>query len=196
MTGPDDGGSGAAETGAASPMKRWIARFADALGLLERYVTASLMIAMTALYALNVLVRLLLPRYASEFAWIDEAARYMLVWAVFLAAGLTLEVGRHVSVDLVHGKLGPAATRVLFALIDGVGLVFSVGAAVLSLRLAMFVAGTGQLSPTLGVPAYILYAAPFFGFILLAFRFLLRLASVRDARRKPVHADWLGGGMA
>jgi TRAP-type C4-dicarboxylate transport system permease small subunit len=60
----------------------------------------------------------------------------------------------------------------------------------------MFVAGTRQVSPTLGVPAYILYAAPFVGFILLTFRFLLRLTNVRDARRKPVHADWLGSGMA
>jgi TRAP-type C4-dicarboxylate transport system permease small subunit len=177
-------------------MKARIARFADALGTLERYATAMLMIAMTALYALNVLVRLFLPTHASSVAWIDEASRYMLVWAVFLAAGLTLEVGRHVSVDLVHDKLGPRASRTLFAAIDVIGFVFSVGAAFYSLKLALFVAGTGQMSPTLGAPAYILYAAPFFGFVSLAFRYLLRLTNVRDARRTPVRAEWLGSGLA
>ncbi|MEP7060994.1 MAG: TRAP transporter small permease [Betaproteobacteria bacterium] len=177
-------------------MRQQIARFADALGVFERYVAAILMIAMTALYALNVIVRMILPTHASEFAWIDEASRYMLVWAVFLAAGLTLEIGRHVSVDLVHAHLGPRSARVLFSIIDVVGFVFSVGAAWYSLQLTLFVAGTGQISPTLGVPAYILYAAPFFGFISVAFRYLLRLASVRDARRTPVQAGWLGSGLA
>src|SRR5690606_31995947 len=84
----------------AGGARRAVGRLADVLGTVERYVTAALVIVMTALYALNVAVRFLAPTYASAFAWIDEAARYMLVWAVFLAAGLTLEVGRHVSVDV------------------------------------------------------------------------------------------------
>ena len=86
--------------------------------------------------------------------------------------------------------------RVLFVIIDIVGFVFSVGAAFYSLKLALFVAGTGQISPTLGVPTYILYLAPAFGFASMAFRFLLRLLSVRDARRRPPKAAWLGGTAA
>lgn len=169
-----------------------VGRLADALGTLERYLVGFLMIAMTALYALNVLVRLFMPTSASSFAWIDEAARYTLVWAVFLAAGLTLEVGRHVSVDLVHGRLRPRAARALFTVIDVVGFVFCVGAAFYSVKLVLFVAGTGQISPTLGVPAWILYAAPVVGFASLAFRYLLRLLKVRDARLSPMRAEWLG----
>jgi TRAP-type C4-dicarboxylate transport system permease small subunit len=178
-------------SGTVEAMKRRIAWSADVLGLVERYTAAILTIVMTALYALNVLIRLFLPMYASTFAWIDEAARYLMIWVVFLAAGLTLEVGRHVSVDIAHALLSPRIVRILFAIIDIVGFVFSVGAAFYSLQLALFVAGTGQISPTLGVPTYILYVAPFVGFTSLAFRFLLRLANVRDARRSPVWAEWL-----
>jgi C4-dicarboxylate transporter DctQ subunit len=176
---------------AVDAMKRRIAWSADVLGIVERYLAAILTIVMTALYALNVLIRLFLPMYASTFAWIDEAARYLMIWVVFLAAGLTLEVGRHVSVDIAHPLLSPRTVRVLFAIIDIVGFIFSVGAAFYSLKLALFVAGTGQISPTLGVPTYILYVAPLVGFASLAFRFLLRLANVRDARRSPARAEWL-----
>jgi TRAP-type C4-dicarboxylate transport system permease small subunit len=151
---------------------------------------------MTFLYGFNVLVRSLAPSYASEFAWVDEAARYMLVWVVFLAAGITLEVGRQVSVDLMRGRLRALHERLLFALIDVVGLVSCLGAALIALQLARFVMSTGQMSPTLGVPTYVLYVAPAFGFSSMAFRFLLRLLSVRDARRKPPTAAWLGGGAA
>ena len=133
------------------------------------------------------------PREARDLGAVSaaEAARYLMIWVVFLAAGLTLEVGRHVSVDVGHALLSTRTVRILFVIIDIVGFVFSVAAAFYSLKLALFVAGTGQISPTLGVPTYILYVAPFVGFASLAFRFLLRLANVRDARRAPVPAEWL-----
>jgi TRAP-type C4-dicarboxylate transport system permease small subunit len=111
---------------------------------------------------------------------------------VFLAAGITLEVGRHVSVDVLRGRLSGPLERLLFAIIDLVGLVFSAGATIIALNLTLLVKGTGQISPTLGVPTYLLYAAPVVGFASLAFRYLLRLLSVRDARRWPVVPAWLG----
>jgi len=172
-------------------MRRALERIADGLGLVERYGAATVLLVMTALYAFNVLVRGLLPGYASTFAWIDEAVRYMLVWLVFLAAGITLELGRHVSVDVVRGRLPAVPERVVFGVIDLVGFAFSVGAAVVALQLTLFVKGTGQISPTLGVPTYVLYVAPIIGFASLAFRFLLRLLGIRDSRRMPVTPAWL-----
>jgi TRAP-type C4-dicarboxylate transport system permease small subunit len=174
-------------------MRRALEAAADAWGAIQRYGAALLMISMTALYGLNVLVRALLPQYASTFAWIDEAARYMLVWVVFLAAGIALEVGRHIVIDLLWRRLGARAERWLFALIDVVGLAFCALMMVLSIQLTIFVAGSGQISPTLGVPAYVLYVAPVVGFASLTFGFLLRIFAVRDARRTPPAAAWLKG---
>ncbi len=94
----------------------------------------------------------------------------------------------------MRGRLSAGGERVLFAVIDVVGLVFSAGVAVLALQLTVFVMRTGQVSPTLGTPAYLLYLAPAVGFTSLAFRYLLRLLAIRDARRQPVEADWLGNG--
>lgn len=173
-------------------MRAALARGADLLGTAERYGAATVLIVMTFLYAFNVLVRGLMPAYASSFAWIDEAARYMLIWVVFLATGLTLEVGRHVSVDLIRGRLRPAHEDLLFALIDVVGFAACAGAALLAAQMARFVMATGQISPTLGMPIYVIYIAPAFGFASMAFRFLLRLLRVRDARRDPPKGAWLG----
>jgi TRAP-type C4-dicarboxylate transport system permease small subunit len=174
----------------------WLGRVADVLGTAERYGAAALLILMTFLYAVNVLVRALAPSYASALAWVDEAARYMLVWVVFLAAGITLEVGRQVSVDILRGRLRRAHERILFGVIDVVGMVFCLGAAIVAVQLTRFVMGTGQISPTLGVSTYILYIAPAIGFASMAFRFLLRLLGVRDARREAPTAPWLEGGAA
>jgi TRAP-type C4-dicarboxylate transport system permease small subunit len=175
----------------SSTARRRVGRVINAWGAIERHAAGLLLITMTALYAFNVLVRLVMPSHAGLFAWIDEAARYMMVWVVFLAAGITLEIGRQISVDLVHERMGARARRILFAIIDIVGLVFSLGAAITAAKLVVFVAGTGQISPTLGVPAYILYVAPAVGFASLALRYLLRLSGMRDARRWRESPQWL-----
>jgi C4-dicarboxylate transporter DctQ subunit len=164
------------------------------LSLIERSLAGLLLVVMTGLYALNIFVRTALPNYASDFAWIDEAARYMMVWVVFITAGVALEVGRHVSVNIAHDCLPPRLLPVLFKVIDFVGFVFSVGIAYFAFNLTVFVAGTGQVSPTLGVPTYILYLAPCIGFTSLAVRYLLQLVGMRDMRRDPKRPAWLGSG--
>jgi TRAP-type C4-dicarboxylate transport system permease small subunit len=174
-------------------MRRSIEAAADLWGAVQRYGAAIIMIVMTALYGFNVLVRSVLPQYAATFAWIEEGARYMLVWVVFLAAGIALETGRHILIDMWWGKFGERGRRWLFAIIDVAGLLFSIYMAVLATQLSLFIANTGQISPTLGIPAYILYVAPVVGFVSLAFGFLLRLFLIRDARRTPPKAEWLGG---
>lgn len=171
---------------------RRIGRFVDGLSLVERYFTGSLLIAMTALYVFNIFVRTVFPTYASDVAWVDDAARYMLIWVVFLAAGIALEAGRHVSVNIMHQYFSARIVSVLFKMIDFVGFFFSIGVAYFSLSLAVFVAGTGEVSPTLGVPVFVLYVAPCLGFLLLAFRYLLRIFGLRDARRDPQRPLWLG----
>jgi TRAP-type C4-dicarboxylate transport system permease small subunit len=173
-------------------MKQAIDALADGWGAIQRYSAAVLMILMTALYGFNVFVRTATPQYAATFAWIEEGTRYMLVWIVFLAAGIALEAGRHVLIDLLWTRLGPVR-RWVFRLIDVVGVAFCTMMAVLSFELTVFVANTGQISPTLGLPAYIIYAAPIVGFVSLALGFLLRLFSFRDARIKTAAGEWLGG---
>jgi C4-dicarboxylate transporter DctQ subunit len=173
---------------------RRIERFAGWLSTVERYFAGSVLILMTGLYALNIFVRTAFPTFASSFAWIDEAARYMMVWVVFIAAGIALEVGRHVSVNIAHDYMPPGLLSPLFKVIDVVGFVLSVGVAWFSFNLAMVVAGTGQVSPTLGVPTAILYFAPCVGFVSLAFRYFLQMVGLRDMRRDPKRPAWLGSG--
>ena len=174
-------------------MRRQIDALADGWGAIQRYSAGLLMIVITALYGFNVFVRTLLPQWAATFAWIEEGTRYMLIWIVFLAAGVALESGRHVLIDLVWPKLGVRVRRWVFALIDVIGVAFCVLMVVLSVRLTVFIAGTGQVSPTLGVPAYIVYVAPIVGFASLALGFLLRLFGMRDARTLTAAGEWLGG---
>ena len=169
-----------------------LGRLADILGTAERYGAAGLLVTMTFLYGFNVLVRALLPAYASAFAWVDEARRNLLGWLVFVPPGLPLGGGRPFWVPQTGGRRPPRHERLLFALIDVVGFAACAGASYLAVQMTLFVMDTGQTSPTLGMPIYLIYIAPAFGSASMAFRFLLRLLSVRDARRQPPAGAWLG----
>jgi C4-dicarboxylate transporter DctQ subunit len=158
----------------------------------QRYTAAIFMIVMTGLYGFNVLARTFLPQLAGSLAWIDDAARYLMIWVVFLAAGAALASGRHILVDMTWRHLGVSAKRVIFGLIDLTGFLFSALMVVLSVQLAILIARTGQIRPTLELPTYILYIAPVIGFASLAMIFLLRVLGFCDARRKQPDPERTG----
>jgi TRAP-type C4-dicarboxylate transport system permease small subunit len=72
------------------------------------------------------------------------------------------------------------------------GLLFCALMAVLSVQLAIFIAGTGQVSPTLELPVYVLYIAPVVGFASLAMIFLLRLFGCCDRRQAMLDPERTG----
>jgi TRAP-type C4-dicarboxylate transport system permease small subunit len=158
----------------------------------QRHTAAFFMITMTGLYGFNVLARTFLPKLSGSLAWIDDAARYLMIWVVFLAVGPALESGRHIAVDLVWRHLGASTKSLMFTLIDLTGFLFSILMTVLSVQLTMFIARTGQVSPTLELPAYVLYIAPIIGFASLAMIFLLRVFGICDVHRSRPDSEQSG----
>ncbi|WBU62038.1 TRAP transporter small permease [Paracoccus albus] len=147
---------------------------------IERFVIVALFLGMVALFFANVVIREVFPAYASQMAWSEEAVRRANTVMVFLSLGLTLEAGRHIAVDTFRDRLPSALRMPLLKLIDITGLVFSLYMSWLAWGLSMFVLGTGQRSPTLGVEIGWLYLAPMVGFLLLAMRYALSLTGRLD----------------
>ena len=163
-----------------------MSRALDLLRRLEGFLLAVLMLAMSFAYTLNVLVRDLAPRYASSFAWIDEASLFGLAWTVFLGLGLALERGRHISMTALLGAFAPRLRRATRFAIDLVGLGFSLYIAQVCWTVTLLVLTSGQSSPTLNVSMAWLYGPMPAGFVLLALRYALELAGAADRHRLEV----------
>lgn len=146
---------------------------------LERGAIAALMIAMALAYAFNVAVRELAPAQAAQFAWIEEACLFSLAWVVFLGLGLALERGRHIAMTSLLERFAPALRRAVKLAVDLAGAAFSLYIAKLALDITLFVARSGQTSPTLDVSMGWLYAAMPVGFVLLAARYALELPAAQ-----------------
>ncbi|MCR5856772.1 TRAP transporter small permease [Mesorhizobium sp. J428] len=169
------------------------ARFVAALGRVQAvqgFLLGLLMLAMTFGYATNVLVREVVPSFAPRLAWIDEVALFGLVWIVFLAIGLALESGRHISMRMLLDRMPPPARRAVKIVINLLGLVFSLYMVKVGWEITAFVARSGQASPTLGFSVAWLYWVMPVGFLLLAAQYLVELLgwSDRFAREiDPMH---------
>jgi TRAP-type transport system small permease protein len=77
-----------------------------------------LLIALTGVMAALVIGNVI-SRYAfsHSFPWVEEATRYMMIWAAFLGAGPALRVGGHIAVDTLMQALPAAGARALRAVL-------------------------------------------------------------------------------
>ena len=147
---------------------------------LERAMVVAITTLMIGLFGFNVLVREIVPQYASTFAWIDEASRILMVWAIFMALGLAFERGRHIAMTTLLVSLSIDIQYWIRKLINLVGLIFTLYSAWIGFTITIFVSNTGQVSPTLNLPMFILYIAPTVGFMLLAFRYATEFFGFTD----------------
>ena len=153
---------------------------------LEAFLLGALMLAMSFAYTFNVLVRDLTPKYASSFAWIDEASLIGLAWTVFLGLGLTLERGRHISMTALLNMLAPRLRRAVKLAIDLAGLAFSLYIAHICWAVTVLVLKSGQVSPTLNVSMIWIYGPMPAGFALLGLRYALELFGAADRHKLEI----------
>jgi TRAP-type transport system small permease protein len=80
----------------------------------NRWLLIVLTGVMAALVIGNVISRYV---FSHSFPWVEEATRYMMIWAAFLGAGPALRVGGHIAVDTLVQALPTAGARGLRALL-------------------------------------------------------------------------------
>lgn len=83
----------------------------------NRWLLIALLGVMAAMVIGNVISRYLLSH---SFPWVEEATRYMMIWAAFLGAGPALRVGGHIAIDTLQAAVPVLVARLLRALIVGI----------------------------------------------------------------------------
>ena len=157
---------------------------------MEGAVLGAIMLAMSFAYTFNVAVREVAPSFAPKLAWIEELCLFGLVWMIFLSLALALEGGRHIGMRMVLTRMPPTSQRAAKLVINLAGLVFAAYLAKIGYDITVFVANSGQRSPTLDISMLWLYIVMPVGFGLLALRYLLDVVTPADrfaVEVDPVH---------
>lgn len=102
-----------------------------------------------------------LTRYAfgSQADWSEELARFLLIWIGTLGAAYASGQRMHLAIDLLMPKLSEIDQRRLFILINSLIILFSVAVLIIGgFRLMYVTQVLGQLSASLRIPMYLVYA--------------------------------------
>lgn len=121
---------------------------------LNRWLLIGLLAVMALLVFGNVVGRYV---FSVSSSMVEEITRYMMIWLVYLGAGLALRGGQHVSVNLVIDALTPALARLLRAIALLATLAFMAAVLWYGWQYAQF--AMSRLTPVLQWPIGAVYLA-------------------------------------
>ena len=138
---------------------------------LEEVLLVILLAGMAVIMGIQVFCRYVL---SMSLSWSEELTRYLFIWAGFLSISYCTK--RCISIKIEQFvALFPKRGKALFKVINRtVELVLFFYLLPFSWRYLYSAIATGQTSPALGIPMYLVQAAPLAGFLLAAVRILQR----------------------
>lgn len=146
-----------------------IIRFID--DYLEEALMVFLLIGMAVIMIIQVVSRYAL---GMSLSWSEEITRYLFIWSAFLSVSLCTKKCISIKIDQFVRMLpvkGKAFLKVTNLTVEFIFFAYLVPYAFYYLRTTM---ESGQVSPACGIPMYYVQSAPFFCFILCAFRIVER----------------------
>jgi TRAP-type C4-dicarboxylate transport system permease small subunit len=133
----------------------------------ELYICMTLITSMTLLIAVQVFMRYVM---SDSLSWSEELARYIFIWLIYLGISYGAIIMRHIRIEAALG-LFPARFRPYVVILgDVLFLIFSVYVSYIAYLTVARQMTIGQTSPALGMPMWVIYAAPCVGFALTAIR--------------------------
>ena len=105
-------------------------------------------------------------------SWAQELTIYLFIWMAKFGAAYGVRTGIHIGVDFVVNAARPSLKRFLIITAMSLGVVFTGVIAFFGARWVIFIYGTGQISPDLEWPMWVIYLAIPFGSGLMCYRFI------------------------
>ena len=146
----------------------------------EDYILVVLMSVMTVVIFIQVLMRYV---FKNSLSWSEELARYLFVWLSYLSISYGIKNRKHVKIEAAL-HLFPKKLRPYVVIIgDMVTLIWSIFVVTTGWVMTQKVLASGQTSPAMSFPMYIIYFAPCLGYMLSAIRTVqtiaLRVGNIR-----------------
>ncbi|MBX9963185.1 MAG: TRAP transporter small permease [Burkholderiales bacterium] len=123
-----------------------------------------------------------------DLTWAQELCIFLFIWMAKFGAAYGVRTGIHIGVDLLVMHASPAWRKRLVVLALLLGALFTSIIAVLGARWVMFMHETGQVTPDLEWPRWIVYLCIPLGSGLMCYRFLQVLTRFLRSGELPSHS--------
>lgn len=130
----------------------FIQRTADIIDKACRYISATLLMSMTAVFFAQICLRYV---FGNGLSWAEELSRYMMVWLIYICAVVVFREGTQISVTALEDILPKAWRSLLNVLRQVVCAVFFAAIGYLGIKIMPF--ARFQTSPNMLLPMTYMY---------------------------------------
>ncbi|MEO4054331.1 TRAP transporter small permease [Solibacillus sp. CAU 1738] len=116
--------------------------------------------------------------FNSPLAWVEEVARYSIIWGTFLGFGLALKHNQHIQVDILYDRLSKPLQKGLDILATTISITFCLIYTYYGYVLVENRYSSGMVSLDVGIPMWIVYLILPISGILFLLRFVERLVNI------------------
>ncbi|MGP4061062.1 TRAP transporter small permease [Halobacillus sp. H74] len=153
----------------------------------EEYLAVSTLIITSFLVFIQVVLRY---SFNYSLVWSEEAARYMIVWFIFIGSSIAVREKAHVAVDAVIVYL-PKLWKTIFSVLASLAaMAFCIVLVISGFAIISNVMNFGSVTPSLGIPMYVPYLAIPVGGVLMFIRFTQQLVNhIKNRNEKETLED-------
>jgi len=140
----------------------------------EILVSSGILFAALLLF-INVVLRYV---FKSAIIWAEELTRYIIVWVTFVGGAICVRRGSHLTVSVLLEFVKGSPRKVIIIGAHLVTMAFTLFLTCYGFNLLSQAYATGQVTPALQAPYYIVYAAIPVGGALMSLRFIQEIILV------------------
>ena len=146
----------------------------SAIKWLDEHFEEAIMVVLLALISCIMMAQIVARNLFNSMTWPEEFCRYCYIWTVFLSLGYTVKKGNMLKVGLVMDLLPTKVRRAIEILVNLIILAICVVFFRYAITYTGIIHKTGQISPAMCIPMWMMYLCTVTGF---------GLASIRTAQQ-------------
>lgn len=144
----------------------------------EEYFLMILLVMITLIMMLQIVMRYV---FNASLSWPEELTRYCFVWSTFIGISYSIRRGTMLKIDAILSMMPKGMQKIIVVLTELIVLVFFGYLLFNSVEVVTGIYASGQKSPAIGIPMYIIYSCTIVGFSLAVLRsFQVLVVSVKD----------------
>lgn len=142
----------------------------SAIKWLDEHFEEAIMVVLLALISCVMMAQIIARNVFNSMTWPEEFSRYCYIWTVFLSLGYTIKKGNMLKVGLVMDLLPQKIRRAIEILANLIILAICVVFFRYSITYTGIIHKTGQISPAMHIPMWIMYLSTVLGFGMASIR--------------------------
>lgn len=157
----------------------------NVLKWLNKHIEEAILVFLLATISCVMMAQIIARTFFNSMTWPEEFCRYCYIWTVFLSLGYTIRKGNMLRVGIVMDLLPQKLRKGIEIIVNIMMLVLFVVLFRYSIIYTGKIKSSGQFSPAMHLPMWIMYMSTIIGFALAALRMIQEIISnIRNFNKK------------